>query len=123
MRKKKKHSGFTVMELVILAAVIYVLAAVAIAGREGLRLPIVYNTGGYDSPEALAGLQRGETRGRGAGTAGEHAVGKRRQQREERHREEGRQRDENRERQRDAMPARLQLQRGGGADHALVAFW
>jgi putative pyruvate formate lyase activating enzyme len=31
-----------------------VLAAVAIAAREGLRLPIVYNTGGYDSPEALA---------------------------------------------------------------------
>ncbi len=30
------------------------LAAVSIAAREGLRLPIVYNTGGYDSPEALA---------------------------------------------------------------------
>jgi putative pyruvate formate lyase activating enzyme len=31
-----------------------VLAALAIAAREGLRLPLVYNTGGYDSPEALA---------------------------------------------------------------------
>lgn len=31
-----------------------ILAAVAIAAREGLRLPLVYNTGGYDSPEALA---------------------------------------------------------------------
>ncbi len=31
-----------------------VLAALAIAARGGLRLPIVYNTGGYDSPEALA---------------------------------------------------------------------
>jgi putative pyruvate formate lyase activating enzyme len=31
-----------------------VLAAVSIAAREGLRLPLVYNTGGYDSPEALA---------------------------------------------------------------------
>jgi putative pyruvate formate lyase activating enzyme len=31
-----------------------VLAAVAIAARAGLRLPIVYNSGGYDSPEALA---------------------------------------------------------------------
>jgi putative pyruvate formate lyase activating enzyme len=31
-----------------------VLAAVAIAARDGLRLPIVYNSGGYDSAEALA---------------------------------------------------------------------
>jgi putative pyruvate formate lyase activating enzyme len=31
-----------------------ILAAVAIAARQGLRLPLVYNTGGYDSPEALA---------------------------------------------------------------------
>jgi putative pyruvate formate lyase activating enzyme len=31
-----------------------VLAALAIAAREGLRLPLVYNTGGYDSREALA---------------------------------------------------------------------
>ena len=31
-----------------------VLGALAIAAREGLRLPLVYNTGGYDSPEALA---------------------------------------------------------------------
>jgi len=31
-----------------------ILAAVAIAAERGLRLPIVYNSGGYDSPEALA---------------------------------------------------------------------
>jgi putative pyruvate formate lyase activating enzyme len=31
-----------------------IIAAVEIAVREGLRLPLVYNTGGYDSPEALA---------------------------------------------------------------------
>jgi putative pyruvate formate lyase activating enzyme len=31
-----------------------VLAAIAIAARDGLRLPIVYNSGGFDSPEALA---------------------------------------------------------------------
>src|SRR3990170_7208187 len=31
-----------------------ILAAVASAARRGLRLPLVYNTGGYDSPEALA---------------------------------------------------------------------
>jgi len=31
-----------------------ILEAVAIAAQAGLRLPIVYNTGGYDSPEALA---------------------------------------------------------------------
>jgi putative pyruvate formate lyase activating enzyme len=31
-----------------------ILAAVAIAARRGLRLPLVYNTGGYDSSEALA---------------------------------------------------------------------
>ena len=31
-----------------------VLEALALAAGEGLRLPIVYNTGGYDSPEALA---------------------------------------------------------------------
>ncbi len=31
-----------------------VLAALAIAARQGLRLPLVYNTGGYDSSEALA---------------------------------------------------------------------
>ncbi len=31
-----------------------ILEAVLAAAREGLRLPLVYNTGGYDSPEALA---------------------------------------------------------------------
>jgi len=31
-----------------------ILAAVKIAANEGLRLPLVYNTGGYDSLEALA---------------------------------------------------------------------
>jgi putative pyruvate formate lyase activating enzyme len=31
-----------------------ILAAVSVAAQEGLRLPLVYNTGGYDSPEALA---------------------------------------------------------------------
>lgn len=31
-----------------------ILAAVAIAADDGLRLPLVYNSGGYDSPEALA---------------------------------------------------------------------
>lgn len=31
-----------------------ILAALAIASERGLRLPLVYNTGGYDSPEALA---------------------------------------------------------------------
>jgi putative pyruvate formate lyase activating enzyme len=31
-----------------------VIAAVAIAADGGLRLPLVYNSGGYDSPEALA---------------------------------------------------------------------
>ncbi|NOR41262.1 MAG: radical SAM protein [Gammaproteobacteria bacterium] len=31
-----------------------IIAAVAIAARQGLHLPLVYNTGGYDSPEALA---------------------------------------------------------------------
>ncbi len=31
-----------------------ILAAVEIAVQLGLRLPLVYNTGGYDSPEALA---------------------------------------------------------------------
>jgi putative pyruvate formate lyase activating enzyme len=31
-----------------------ILAAVWIAARQGLRLPLVYNTGGYDSMEALA---------------------------------------------------------------------
>lgn len=31
-----------------------VLAAVEIAAREGLRLPLVWNSGGYDSPEALS---------------------------------------------------------------------
>ncbi len=31
-----------------------IIEAVAIAARNGLRLPLVYNTGGYDSPEALA---------------------------------------------------------------------
>ena len=35
-----------------------VIAAVDDAGRRGLRLPLVYNTGGYDSPEALALLDR-----------------------------------------------------------------
>ena len=31
-----------------------IIAAVDIAAQKGLRLPLVYNTGGYDSPEALA---------------------------------------------------------------------
>lgn len=31
-----------------------ILDALMIAASEGLRLPLVYNTGGYDSPEALA---------------------------------------------------------------------
>lgn len=31
-----------------------ILAALVIAAAAGLRLPLVYNTGGYDSPEALA---------------------------------------------------------------------
>lgn len=31
-----------------------ILEALAIAAEAGLRLPLVYNTGGYDSPEALA---------------------------------------------------------------------
>ncbi|MEJ2699917.1 MAG: radical SAM protein [Desulfuromonadales bacterium] len=31
-----------------------VLSALAVAAEEGLRLPVVYNTGGYDSPEGLA---------------------------------------------------------------------
>ena len=31
-----------------------IIAAVEIAARGGLHLPLVYNTGGYDSPEALA---------------------------------------------------------------------
>jgi putative pyruvate formate lyase activating enzyme len=30
------------------------IAAVEIAARQGLKIPLVYNTGGYDSPEALA---------------------------------------------------------------------
>ena len=30
-----------------------IIAAVNIAAQKGLRLPLVYNTGGYDSPEAL----------------------------------------------------------------------
>ncbi len=34
-------------------AVAQIIAAVEIAGRKGLRLPLVYNTGGYDSIEAL----------------------------------------------------------------------
>ena len=31
-----------------------IIAAVDVAAANGLRLPLVYNTGGYDSPEALA---------------------------------------------------------------------
>ncbi len=31
-----------------------IIAAVDIAAQQGLNLPLVYNTGGYDSPEALA---------------------------------------------------------------------
>jgi len=31
-----------------------IIAAVQIAAQQGLHLPLVYNTGGYDSPEALA---------------------------------------------------------------------
>ena len=33
--------------------VVQILEAVEVAARAGLRLPLVYNTGGYDSPEAL----------------------------------------------------------------------
>lgn len=33
--------------------VVQILAAVAIAAGHGLHIPLVYNTGGYDSPEAL----------------------------------------------------------------------
>jgi len=35
-------------------AVAQIIEAVAIAAESGLNLPLVYNTGGYDSPEALA---------------------------------------------------------------------
>jgi putative pyruvate formate lyase activating enzyme len=35
----------------------HILAALVIAARAGLRLPLVYNTGGYDSLEALALLE------------------------------------------------------------------
>jgi putative pyruvate formate lyase activating enzyme len=38
-------------------AVAQIIAAVADAAARGLRLPLVYNTGGYDSPEALALLE------------------------------------------------------------------
>ncbi len=31
-----------------------IIAAVQIAAQQGLHLPLVYNTGGYDSPEALS---------------------------------------------------------------------
>jgi len=31
-----------------------IIAAVDIAARQGLQIPLVYNSGGYDSPEALA---------------------------------------------------------------------
>jgi putative pyruvate formate lyase activating enzyme len=31
-----------------------ILAALLLAADEGLRLPLVYNTGGYDCPQALA---------------------------------------------------------------------
>jgi putative pyruvate formate lyase activating enzyme len=34
-----------------------ILEALVLAARDGLRLPLVYNTGGYDSPEALALLE------------------------------------------------------------------
>src|SRR5208283_600097 len=34
-----------------------IIAAVEVAARRGLRVPLVYNTGGYDSPEALALLE------------------------------------------------------------------
>ena len=34
-----------------------ILAAVLIAAQAGLQVPLVYNTGGYDSPEALALLE------------------------------------------------------------------
>ncbi|MHA1598248.1 MAG: radical SAM protein [Alphaproteobacteria bacterium] len=34
-------------------AVAQILGAVQMAAEDGLRLPLVYNTGGYDSPEAL----------------------------------------------------------------------
>jgi len=35
-------------------AVAQIISAVAIAAKKGLCLPLVYNTGGFDSPEALA---------------------------------------------------------------------
>jgi putative pyruvate formate lyase activating enzyme len=38
-------------------AVAQIIAALADAAARGLRLPLVYNTGGYDSPEALALLE------------------------------------------------------------------
>lgn len=34
-----------------------IIEAVAVAAKKGLRLPLVYNTGGYDSPEALKLLE------------------------------------------------------------------
>ena len=34
-----------------------IIAAVKIAAQQGLHIPLVYNTGGYDSPEALALLE------------------------------------------------------------------
>ena len=37
--------------------IVPILEALAIAATEGLRLPLVYNTGGYDAPETLALLQ------------------------------------------------------------------
>jgi putative pyruvate formate lyase activating enzyme len=35
----------------------HILAALSVAAEGGLHLPLVYNTGGYDSPEALALLE------------------------------------------------------------------
>ena len=50
-----QHAGCHNVNLVSPSHVVaQVLAALPIAGRAGFRLPLVYNTGGYDSPEALA---------------------------------------------------------------------
>ena len=50
-----QHAGCHNVNLVSPSHVVaQVLEALVIAAREGLRLPLVYNTGGYDGPEALA---------------------------------------------------------------------
>jgi putative pyruvate formate lyase activating enzyme len=50
-----QHQGCHNINLVTPSHVVaQVLAALCVAARQGLCLPLVYNTGGYDSPEALA---------------------------------------------------------------------